>query len=308
MRNQYWKLALEDLSNHKFEVAANEYQDSILELLDKNFPRQASVSLILNTLLLIKIKNISIAKIHFDTIMKKYNNKFPELETLPEVIILQDLLLAQQNKNLNLINVCLDILIEKLVLFEPEINFLKSLRSKEQISAPIEDQLTRKELGEKKKFEIIEAQKFSKLQQKIGDVRREKAEFLKQRKAMKKRYYKDVINLLELESYKEASQEYLNLAKTLAERMDLRTSSLMVLLHSLALIKAKEPVNTARSNIRMYLDSLGLNKRLVEETYYILCIDFILDVLSYEMENYFSNINSLLEVLPLFDEEKFEIF
>ncbi|MFX0009660.1 MAG: hypothetical protein ACFE9R_05045, partial [Candidatus Hermodarchaeota archaeon] len=261
------------------------------------------VSLILYTLLLIKIKNISIAKKQFDTIISKYKNKFPEFETLPEIIILQKLLLAQQNHNLNLFNVCIEILIEKLVLFEHEKDFMESLRSKEKLSVPTEDKLSREELGEKKKLEIIEAQKYSKLKQKMGEIQKEKSEFLKQRKAMKKKYYKKVINLLELESYKEASQEYLNLAKTLAERRDLRTSSLMILLHGLALIKAKEPINIARSNIRAYLDSLGLNKRPVEETYYILCIDFILDVLSYKMDNYLPKLKDLLEILPLFDEE-----
>jgi hypothetical protein len=308
MKNHYWKLALEDLCNNKFKVAANEYNDSIPELLDKNFLKQAALSLIFNTLLLIKTKDISIAKIHFDTSITKYKDNLPEFVTLPEIRILQELLLAQQSVNLKLINVCVDVLIEKLVLFECEISFLESLRSNEQVSVPIEDKLSREELGERKRFEIIEAQKFSKLQQKMGDVRRERPEFLKQRNAMKKRIYKDVIPLLELESYKEASEEYLKLAQILAKRRDLRTSSLMVLLHGLALIKAKEPISAVRSNVKSYLDSLGFNKRLVEETYYILCIDFILDVLSYEMENYFANINSLLEVLPLFDEEKFEIF
>lgn len=308
MKNQYWKLALEDLCNNKFEAAANEYKASIPKLLEKNFLRQATLSLIFNILLLNKVKNISIAKIYFDTTIRKYKDTLPEFVTLPEVKILQELLLAQQSNNQILVNTCIDLLIEKLILFECEINFLESLRSKEQTNLTIEDKLSREELGEKRKFEIIEAQKFGKLQQKMGDVRREKPEFLKQRNAMKKRIYKDLIPLLELESYKEASSEYLKLAQSLAKRRDLRTSSLLVLLHGLALIKAKEPINAVRSNVKTYLDSLGLNKKLVEETYYILCIDFILDVLSYEMENYFSNINSLLEVLPLFDEEKFEIF
>ena len=78
----------------------------------------------------------------------------------------------------------------------------------------------------------------------------------------------------------------------------------MVLLHGLALIKANEPIRTTRSNINNYLDSLGFNKKLVEETYYILCIDFILDVISNKMDKYLSAIKDLLEILPLFEEEK----
>ena len=121
---------------------------------------------------------------------------------------------------------------------------------------------------------------------------------------MKKRYYKDVIILLESNSYNEAGLDYLNLAKSLAIRRDLRTSSLMILLHGLALIKAKESIKKIRINLSDYLGSLGLNKKLVEETYYILCIDFILDVISYKMDNYIPRLKDLLDVLPLFDEEK----
>ena len=45
-------------------------------------------------------------------------------------------------------------------------------------------------------------------------------------------------------------------------------------------------------------------KRFVEDTYYIRCIDFILDVISNKMDKYLSKINGLLEMLPLFEEEK----
>ena len=154
------------------------------------------------------------------------------------------------------------------------------------------------------KFAIIIDQKYSKLQQKMGDVRGEKPEFLKQRNPMKKRYYKDVIPLLEIRSYKEVGLEYLRLAQSISKRRDFRTSSLMILLHGLALIKANESTMKIRSGVRKFLDLLGINKKLVEDTYYILCVDFILDVISYKMDKYLTKIKDLLEILPLFEEEK----
>ncbi|MFX0074778.1 MAG: hypothetical protein ACFE96_05015 [Candidatus Hermodarchaeota archaeon] len=303
MKNQYWKLALEDLLNKKLEVAANEYKDTIPNLLEKKFYRQAALSLILSVSILAKIKNAPIAKASFDSIIEKYKDLEPEFEKLPEIRIFNEYLVALETNNEKLINTCTDVLIEKLVLFEPEISFLDSLRSEEQKTTLVEDKLSREEVGKKKKFEILEAQKYSKIHQKMGDVREEKPEFLRQRNAMKKRYYKDVIPLLEAKSFKEAGLEYLRLAQSLAKRRDLRTSSLMVLLHGLAFIKAEEPINTIRSNVLTYLGTLGLNKRLVEDTYYILCIDFILDVISYKIDNYLSKLRDLLEILPLFDEE-----
>ena len=121
---------------------------------------------------------------------------------------------------------------------------------------------------------------------------------------MKKRYYKDVITLLEIMAFEEIGLEYFKLAESMSKRRDFRTSSLMVLFHGLALIKSEESTQKIRSNISRFLDSLGLNKKLVEDTYYIRCIDFILDVISNKMDKYFSKLNGLLEILPFFEEEK----
>jgi hypothetical protein len=272
--------------------------------MEKKFLSQAALSLILNVSILAKIKNAPIAKTSFNSTIEKYKDLEPDFERLPEIRILREFLVALETDNEKLINTCIDVLIEKLVFFEHEISFLELLRTEEQKTPPIEDKLSREEVGKKRKLEILEAQKYSKIQQKMGDVRREKPEFLRQRNAMKKRYYKDVILLLEAKLFKEAALEYLRLAQSLAKRRDLRTSSLMVLLHGLALIKAGEPIQTIRSHILTHLGSLGLNKKLVEDTYYILCIDFILDVISYKMDNYLPKLKDLLEILPLFDEEK----
>lgn len=304
MKNRYWKLALEDLINQKYEVAANDYKETIPRLLEEKFYRQAALSLILYISLLIKIKSVSIAKTTFNNIIAKYRDIKSDFEDLPEIQILKELLRALESENLKIVNICVDLLIEKLVLFDPEISLLESIRSEECESSIIEDKLTREEVGERQKFAIIVDQKYSKLLQKMGDVRRERPEFLKQRNPMKKRYYKDVIPLLEMKSYKEVGLEYLRLAQSISKRRDFRTSSLMILLHGLAFIKANESTQKIRSNIKSYLDSLGLNKKLVEDTYYILCIDFILDVISYKIDKYFTKIKDLLEILPLFEEEK----
>ncbi len=304
MKNQYWKLALEDLSNQKNEVAASDYKDTIPRLIEKKFYRQAALGLILSIFIIIKIKDVFTAKTQLNAILTKYKEFKADFEDLPEIKILKELLLALESDNLLIINICVDLLIEKLVLYDPEISLLESIRSEEQKSDLIEDKLSREEVGEMQKFAILVDQKYSKLLQKMGDVRRERPEFLKQRNPMKKRYYKDVIPLLEIKSYKEVGLEYLRLAQSISKRRDFRTSSLMILLHGLALIKANESPMKIRSDIRKFLDLLGLNKKLVEDTYYILCVDFILDVISYKINKYLTKIYDLLEILPLFEEEK----
>jgi hypothetical protein len=78
----------------------------------------------------------------------------------------------------------------------------------------------------------------------------------------------------------------------------------MILFHGLALLIAKEPLNEIRININSYLSSLGLNKKLLEDTYPIRCIDFLLNVISHNVEKYQPTIKEILEILPVFEEEK----
>jgi hypothetical protein len=121
---------------------------------------------------------------------------------------------------------------------------------------------------------------------------------------MKNRIYTDVMTLLNKNSFKDAGMEYLKLAYTLSKRKKFDNSSLMVLLHGLALLIANQPIAEIRINISSYLSLLGLNKKLLEDTYPIRCIEFLLNVISHNVENYLPVINEILEILPLFEEEK----
>ncbi|GAI63554.1 unnamed protein product, partial [marine sediment metagenome] len=307
MKNQYWKLALEDLSNKKFQVAINEYSDTIPKLLEKNFYKQASLSLILSTLLMVKTKGASIAKSYLNDKLAKH--KEHDLEDMPEIQITKELLSALDNKVLELIGLCLDLLIDKLTLFDPEILLLESLLPEKEERGEEEVKLTRKEVGEINLLNIEMDQIDGKLRQKEGDTRREREDFLKKCSVMKKRYYREVINSLESNSFKKAGLQYLELAKSISKRKDLRTSSLLILLHGLSLLKANEPIKEIKTNIKSFLDSLGLNKQLVEDTFHITLIKFYLNVISHNLDKYLSHIREMLELLPLFEEEKqlFEI-
>jgi len=302
MRDQYWKLALEDLSNKKFQVAINEYSDTIPKLLEKDFYKQASISLILSTILMVKTKSASLAKSYLND--KLAQLKEYDLENMPEIQITKELLSALDNNVLELIDLCLALLIDKLTLFDPEIILLESLLPEKEERGEQETILTRKELGEKKLLNIEMDQRMGKLLQKMGDTRREQKEFLKKRSVMKKRYYKEVIISLESNSFKKAGLQYLELAKEISKRKDFKTSSLLILLHGLSLLKANESIKDVKTEVKNFLDSLGLNKQLVEDTFHITLIKIYLDVISHNLDKYLPHIREMLELLPLFEEEK----
>ena len=59
-----------------------------------------------------------------------------------------------------------------------------------------------------------------------------------------------------------------------------------------------------KKHINGYLDSLGINKKLVQETFYIMLIEFLIDVKIYDFDKFMPNIKEILKILPLFEEEK----
>lgn len=307
MKNQYWKISYEDLCNGKFKVAGNEYDDTISKLLDKGFFKPAAVSLIIATILMVKTKNISLAKSYLNDLLTRYSKYKKDFGDLPEIQILNELLYALENKDDEQFDLCLKILTNKLVLFECEIDLLKSLVHKEQQHEVEEAKMSREELAKEKKLNIQLDQNFGILQKKMPDIRREQQEHLKKRNFMKNRIYTEVIALLEKNSFKDAGIEYLKLAYTLSKRKNFESSSLMVLLHGLALLVVKVPLKEIRININSYLSSLGLNKKLLEDTFPIRCIDFLLNVITHNVEKYKPTIKELLDILPLFEEEKYLI-
>jgi len=138
----------------------------------------------------------------------------------------------------------------------------------------------------------------------MGDIRREKNDFFIKRKAMKRRYYSEILSMLETHKFKEVASKYYDLAIKLTKRKDLRTGALLILLQGLCLLKEEESYTLVKKNIDEFLNSLGVNKKLVKDTFSIMVILFIIDIKVYTLDKYFPKIKGMLEILPLFEEEK----
>jgi hypothetical protein len=304
MKNQYWRFALEDLSNNRFTVAATDYLDTINILIEKKFFKQAAISLILAIFAILKSKDIVIVKSIFYDKLSKFERYKNEFEDLPEIQLNKELLFFIENKMDNLIEFGIKSLLEKLPLFESEETLLKSFLPEEIEEEKEKEILSREEKGEKNRIMVEMEQKYAYLKEQMRDIIRERSDILNKRTAMKRLLYKEVLKLLENKEFKDVAEKYLNLANTMSRRKDFQISSLLLLLHGLALLNIGETSEQIRANINNVLNSIGLNKKLVEDTYYIRTIIFILDVILHKIEKYLPKLRDLLEILPLFDQEK----
>ena len=303
MRRDYWNNAIEELTNNNLDVAASIYLDSYDKLMDKKFFKHAAVGLIMGSMILIKAKDFFNAKSIYENNLNKFRSFKNDLEILPEIQFMAYVFLAYENNIQELIDSNIDTLSNQLMLFEPEVEFLKSLAGQETAQKTEAVTLTRKERADLSKFIVELDQTIGSLQQMMGDVRSGNNDIINKRKAMKKRYYDEILTLLKNENFFEASKKYLDLAGNFIKRKDYHTGALLVLLYGLSLLKSNELINNINIEVHSYLDSLGMNKKLIEETYYISLLLLILDILVEDIEEYKTKFKSFLKILPLFEEE-----
>ena len=90
----------------------------------------------------------------------------------------------------------------------------------------------------------------------------------------------------------------------MARRKDFNSSSLMILLAVLALIKDKIPINEVKSKLNKLLGNLGLVKKILDDHFGLKISNFIIDTL--ETKNNFvrSPIGNILGLLPILDPER----
>ena len=303
MKNQYWKQVLEDISENKLKDASMAYLDTLPLLTEKNLLKPAAISLIIGIVILYKENDLEIARDAFNTHLKEYGSV---LKKLPELQLMKFLLEALENNETALINRIGVLFLEKLILFEPEIKIIKTLIQETEESEKSDDLegLTREQLGNISKLKVEFGQIFGKIQSKMVDIVRESDRLLKKRNAFRKRYYNDILDLLKSKNFKEIPVKYYNLSITISKRKDFETSSLLILLYGLVLLKINEPIKTVKKKINDYLNGLGINKKLVKDNFYVMLILFLLDVKLNNFDKYIIKTKEILGVLPLFEEEK----
>ncbi len=306
MRRDYWSKAIEELSKNNLLEASSIYLESYNKLVEKKFFKHAAFGLILGSIILIKAKDFFNAKAIYENNLNRLRDLKGELDTLPEIQFMEYVFLAFENNIQELIKLTLNIFTEKLMLFEPEIEFLTSLAGEKIVKDKRKEAITRKERGELSKLKVKLDQTIATLQQKMGDFKSESEDIIKKRKAMKRRYYEGILTHLKENAFEEASKKYLDLADNFIKRKDYQTSALLILLYGLSLLKAQDQDSQLKikTKIISYLDTLGMGKTLVKETFYVSLLLLILDVLVEKLDEYKPKFKTFLKVLPLFEEEQ----
>jgi len=93
------------------------------------------------------------------------------------------------------------------------------------------------------------------------------------------------------------------LSNIFLKRKDYENSSMLLFLYGLSLLKIKSP-EQINIELNKFFETIGLSEKILKDTFYFILMRFIIDVKIYDMKEYNPNIEKLLNLLPLFEEEK----
>lgn len=304
MKGKYWQSATESLKAEDYFNASMNYLDAVGPLMEKKFEKHAAIGLILGCLSLIKARSLEVAQSTFKDKIGKYGAK---LKSLPEITLIDHLFAAFQENLEGIVSFGIEKLVDTLILFKSEIAFLEQLGHLDKEKSKKEDTakpLSRHERAELNKLKLDLDQTYGVLNQRKRDIKAEFSQLFRKRKAMRRRFYADIINLLEQEKFQQAAAEYKGVASKLVKRKDTNTISLLIVLSAFCELQETSDYEQIRQNVDHFIQSLNINAKLIEDTFSIILLKFILTLKANGIQGYSARIKKLLEVLPLFDEEK----
>ena len=306
LEEKYWGECQSHLYHQKYEEAYTSYLDAVSELNKRNLDIFSIDSIVMGFLLLLKIRQPEDVYKTFEKYIYQLSKKYKELPKSDEIQLL-DILIRFWNKSIA-IYMLREILVAfefKLHLLDWESSFIKHLISSMSGKKQSESDITRASQTESdsKSADSFLKNQVSSLVEDLAKNKEKFKELKEKRQKMIRAYYKDILDDLKNEKFLDAATKYEKLSKRMARRNDFDNSSLMILLSILSRIRAKEKLTDIKSNINSLLGSLGIVKKILIENFEIKVSYFIIDALSTNYQTIESEMNEILNGLPLLDGE-----
>lgn len=300
MKKKYWDSALTAILENELDTASSSYLNHVSELFEKAMDKQALIALTMGIVLLAKEKNIGLAK---EALNKHVKMIGKDIEQLKEYKLLDLFLLGLENDASQIINMIINNWIENYYLFSPEKDFLLNFTSKveertKKLKKDEEDQFKTSELG------VRLDQMLGQLDLKLKASKEEFEVLLKKRRVMRKRYYENLLTDLGKVSFKMVANQYIELFEKFIARKDYITSSLLLTLYGLALMKTNISITDLKRKFEKFLENLGAIRQFVEESFFVKVLQFLLEVKANKLNKFDLNIKRFLNALPLLTEEE----
>jgi hypothetical protein len=306
--SKYWASTNDEIAAQNYEAASNLYLASVDEFLNRNLDVLARVSVIMAMLSLLKVKSATTVQTELEKVIFKETKRSPGFNNSLEFKLFEIFLdFFDKSDKIQEIREIGQAFYEKLPLLDWEKSFVLSfIKSQEKgddrdqiggtISITSSDQI---------EDDTLVFQQMVVLSQQLNDLKPVFDDLAKKRELGKRTYYEEIFIEFKNQNYLEAADKYIKLAKRMARRNDYELAAIMFFLSTLCNIKANIKFIEIKNKIDQELTSLGLVKKILDDTFGVKIAFFILDALKIDDPSIKINLKSIFLALPILAEEQF---
>ncbi|MHA1730323.1 MAG: hypothetical protein ACTSU5_00180 [Promethearchaeota archaeon] len=337
LKRRYYLRALESLEGRKFGDALKEYTHSMKQLIRRKLFTEAGLCLLVGALSELssggsmdKVKNLL-----DETAEELGTGASIFKETLP-VRLCEFIVAMDEQGQEALRNEALK-LVDNLPLFQVELTLVNDLAGtrfkalgESEVLAPRTGEVgterraetgaragvvagtpaTDEREGEAKRrlqaqeLKLHLEQKFAMFRQQTRDIKITSNELLQSRLGLKRAFFKGVTQALEREDFKGAATQYREAVAKLNRRKDLSGVGVALALGVVSLIHAGGSTGECREFLDATMKDLGMNEKVVKSTFHVDLVRALLDAKDISDKPHLAQGWKLLELFPLFEEEK----
>ncbi len=302
MKSKYWGEAIDNIKSQNYSDASREYFRKIELLVKNNHQDYFPVSLVMGIICLMKVSKSQEAKRHLDKIIMEINLPQDYIQNLPEKILCEFLLRAHQLQDEEKSDLILESFIRHLPLLPVENGLILNIISPSKRTEIQKDQFT--DIQVKRESSVLQDQQISMLRKMATAEKERLEESFNKRKALRRIAYRKVLEIVANKEFENASKEYFNTAIKKTSKRDYDTASVLILLGSLCLLKTSAQITAIQSYLNEFMGKIGYSEKVVSETFAVKILKLLIDARTIGNAAMIDSAWNLLQIIPVFDEEK----
>ncbi|TFG14698.1 MAG: hypothetical protein EU535_03070 [Promethearchaeota archaeon] len=301
MVRKYWNDAINYIKAQNYSDAAREYLGKIELLVTNNHEEFFPVSLVMGILCLIKASKSQEAKRNLEKVILEVNLPQDIIQNLPEKILLELLLFAQQSQDEEKSDLIYEAFYNYLPLLAHEKGLIFNFLSPSTRTKIKEEEFNIS--SEKSQSTVLQNQQLANLNRRASEEREKYKESFSRRNALRRMVYKKILDMVANADYVNASKEYFTLAIKQTTKRDYETASVLVLLGSMCLFKCNSQIQSIQAYLNDYMGRIGFSKNVLSETFAVKLLNLLLEAKTIGNSAIFDSTWKLLQVISIFEEE-----
>ncbi|MBN2156412.1 MAG: hypothetical protein JW776_10240 [Candidatus Lokiarchaeota archaeon] len=300
--DKYWLDANNNIRTQNYTDAAREYFNSIDLLIKNDHEEFFPISLMMGVICLLKVGKRLEAKRNLEKTIMEVPLPRDIIQNKPEYKLLEALLVSHQLQDEEKVDLILEAFYKYLPLLDVERGLLLNEISPSKRTEINKIQFEKKQ--EETESMVLQKQQLSILNKRKAEDKERLEDSFRKRNALKRLVYRNLLEALKNKEYQKAASEYFDLAINQTAKRDYDTVSVLVLLGALSLLKSSVTIDPIKSYLYNFLGRIGFAEKVLKETFPVKLLSLYIDARAINYSSMINSAWSLLQIIPVFEEEK----